>query len=177
MSKLFYPIIAVVLLAGSAFTFLTAQGWKIADNYNIAFSLGDAGGIFKGFKGTILFDDNNPAASKFDVSLDVASVNTGNGLQNKHIKSEEWLDATKYPLIQYTSQKIVKAGNGYQVTGILEIHGVKKPVTIPFTFQHTGAGGTFAGGFTINRNDFKIGKPGGDVEDNIKLEISVPVTK
>jgi polyisoprenoid-binding protein YceI len=175
--KLFYPIAAAILLAGSAFTFITAQSWKIGDNYNIAFSLGDAGGIFKGFKGTILFDDNNPAAGKFDVSLDVASVNTGNGLQNKHIKSEEWLDATKYPLIRYTSQKIVKAGNGYQVTGILDMHGVTKPVTIPFTFQHTGTGGTFAGTFTINRNDFKIGKPGGDVEDNIKLEISVPVTK
>ena len=175
--KLLYPIAAAVLLAGSAFTFIAAPGWKITDNYNIGFSIGDAAGIFKGFKGTIIFDDNNPAASKFDVSLDVATVNTGNGLQNKHIKSDEWLDATKYPTILYSSQKIIKSGNGYQVTGILDLHGVKKPVTIPFTFQHTGAGGTFAGSFTINRSDFNIGKPGGDVDNAIKLDISVPVTK
>jgi len=101
----------------------------------------------------------------------------GNGLQNKHAKSDEWFDATKYPTIKYTSQKIVKAGNGYQVTGDLEIHGVKKPVVIPFTFKKTGNSGAFAGTFTVNRSDYKIGKPGGDVAEQIKLDISVPVTK
>src|SRR5207245_1363285 len=98
-----------------------------------------------------------------DVSIDVASINTGNGLQNKHAKSDEWFDAAKYPQIRYTSQKIFKAGNGYQVTGALEVHGVKKSVVIPFTFLKTATGGKFTGSFTLNRNDYKIGKPGGDV--------------
>ncbi len=83
----------------------------------------------------------------------------------------------KYPVIQFTSQKIVKAGNSYQVTGNLAMHGVTKPLTIPFTFQKTGTGGVFAGTFTINRNDFKVGKAGGDVAESIKLDVSVPVTK
>jgi polyisoprenoid-binding protein YceI len=71
----------------------------------------------------------------------------------------------------------VKAGAGYQVTGDLEIHGVKKEFTIPFSFAKKGAGATFAGTFNVNRNDFHIGKPGGDVADVIKVEIAVPVTK
>jgi len=172
-----YPVLALVLLTGSAFTFFAAQDWQIAEGYSIAFSSNDAGGIFKDFKGSILFDEANPAASKFDVTVEAASINTGNGLQNKHAKSDEWFDVAKYPQIRYVSQKIVKAGNGYQSTGDLEVHGVKKSVTIPFTFQKTAKGAAFTGSFTVNRNDFKIGKPGGDVGEQIKLDISVPVTK
>jgi polyisoprenoid-binding protein YceI len=177
MNKLFYPIAAVLILAGSAFTFLAAPGWQIAEGYSVAFSSDDAGGIFKDFKGSLSFDEQNPGTSKFDVVIDVASINTGNGLQNKHAKSDEWFDAAKYPQIHYASKSIVKTGNGYQVTGDLDIHGVKKTTTIPFTFKQMAQGGVFAGSFMINRNDFKIGKPGGDVAEQIKLDISVPVSK
>ena len=37
MNKLFYPVAAILILAGSAFTFLAAQGWQIADGYSITF--------------------------------------------------------------------------------------------------------------------------------------------
>jgi polyisoprenoid-binding protein YceI len=177
MNKFFYPVTAVLLLAGSAFTFLTAANWKIAGGYSIAFSSDDAGGIFSDFSGTIVFDEQNLSTGKFDVLIGVASINTGNGLQNKHAKSDEWFDAAKYPQIHYASKSIVKTGNGYQVTGDLDIHGVKKTTTIPFTFKQTAQGGVFAGSFMVNRNDFKIGKPGGDVAEQIKLDISVPVSK
>src|ERR1700761_6007648 len=173
MKKRIFPILALILLAASAFTFITAQSWQIADDYNIAFSSDDAAGIFKGFKGTIAFDEQNTATAKFDVTIDVATINTGNGLQNKHAKSDEWFDAAKYPTIHFTSQKFAKTATGYSVTGDLDMHGVKKSTTIPFTFKKTATGGVFAGTFTLNRNDFKIGKPGGDVGEQIKLDISV----
>jgi polyisoprenoid-binding protein YceI len=177
MNKAFAPLLALLILAASAFAFIAADEWKIADGYTITFSTDEASGIFKDFKGTILFDEQNPATSKFDVSIDVASINTGNGLQNKHAKSDEWFDAPKYPAIRFTSQKVTKSAAGYQVTGDLDMHGVKKPLTIPFTFKHTGTGGVFAGTFNVNRSDFHVGKPGGEVSDMIKLEVSVPVTK
>ena len=177
MKKIIYPVLAVLILAGSAFTFIAGQAYQIADGYSIGFSSADAGGIFKGFKGTLIFDEANPAGSKFDVTIDVATINTGNGLQNKHAKSDEWFDATKYPQIHFASTKFVKVGSGYQVTGDLEVHGVKKSVTIPFTFAKTANGGQFTGSFNVNRNDFKLGKPGGDVGEAIKIDLSVPVTK
>ena len=176
MNKYIYPAIAALILTTSAFTFI-ATSWRISDGYNIEFSSNDASGVFKTFKGAIVFDEQAPASSKFDVSIDVASINTGNGLQNKHAKSDEWFDVAKYPQIRFVSQKFVKAGNGYQVTGDLEIHGVKKTTTIPFTFQKTAAGAVFTGSFTVNRSDFKVGKPGGDVGEQIKIDIKVPVTK
>lgn len=177
MKKLFYPIAAVLILAGSAFTFVTAQSWQIGDGYSISFTGDDADGIFKDFKGSLVFDDQNPGTGKFDVVIDVSSIDTGNGLQNKHAKSDEWFDVAKYPQIHFVSRSFAKTGGGYQVTGDLDMHGVKKSITIPFTFNKTAQGGTFAGKFTVNRNDFKIGKPGGDVGEQIKIDISVPVTK
>jgi polyisoprenoid-binding protein YceI len=177
MKKFIAPILALLILTGSAFAWIATPNWQIVEGYSIAFSSADAAGIFKEFKGAIAFDDQNPAASQFDVTIETASINTGNGLQNKHAKSDEWFDAVKYPVIGYTSQKIVKTGNSYTVTGTLDMHGIKKAITIPFTFQKTATGGIFAGGFTINRNDFAIGKPGGDVGEQIKIDISVPVTK
>jgi polyisoprenoid-binding protein YceI len=177
MKKLtIFSVTLLLIAAVFAFT-VVSPVWKIADKYNITFSSNEAGGIFKTFKGSIAFDEQNLAVSNFDVTIDVASINTGNGLQNKHAKSDEWFDATKYPVIHYVSKKIVKTGNTYQVTGDLEIHGVKKEFTIPFTFKRTGNTATFNGTFNVNRNDFHIGKPGGDVSDIIKVEVAVPVTK
>jgi polyisoprenoid-binding protein YceI len=172
-------ILSMTTLLGitAVFAFTLTQNWNITDKYNIRFSSNDVAGIFKTFKGTIVFDEQNMAASKFDVTIDVASINTGNGLQNKHAKGAEWFDAAKYPVIKYTSKKIVKTGATYQVTGDLQIRGVTKETTIPFTFKKAGAGATFNGTFTINRNDFHIGKPGGDVAEQIKVEVAVPVTK
>jgi polyisoprenoid-binding protein YceI len=167
-----------LLLTAAVFAFtLVAPSWKIGDKYNVSFSTNEVGGIFKTFKGTINFDAANLAVSNFDVTVDVASINTGNALQNKHAKSDEWFDAAKYPEIHYVSKKIVKAGAAYQVTGDLEIHGVKKEFTIPFTFVAKGNAATFNGTFKVNRNDFHIGKPGGDVADMVAVTIAVPVTK
>lgn len=172
-------LFSTTLLLGAAVLAFTVVGpdWKIADKYNISFSSNEAGGIFKTFKGTIAFDEQNLSVSNFNVSIDVASLNTGNALQNKHAKSDEWFDATKYPTITYVSKKVVKTGNGYQVTGDLTIRNIKKEFTIPFTFVRKGTTATFNGTFNVNRNDFQIGKPGGEVDDVIKVTVAVPVTK
>jgi polyisoprenoid-binding protein YceI len=177
MKKYFAPLVAFLLLTGSAFALIAAQNWQIAEGYTIEFSSADAAGVFKGFKGTISFDEQNPAPSKFDVTIDAATINTGNGLQNKHAKSDEWFDVAKYPQIHFASKSITKSANGYQATGDLSLHGVTKSVTIPFSFQKTSTGGVFAGSFTVNRNDYKLGKPGGDVGESIKIDLKIPVTK
>ena len=168
---------AALSALAAVFAFTTVQAWKISDTYSIQFSNSDVSGIFKKFTGTIVFDENSPATSRFNVSIDVASINTGNGLQNKHAKSAEWFDAVKYPDIRFTSTKIEKTGSSYKVTGQLEIKGVKKELTFPFTYKKNGNSATFNAEFSINKNDFNVGKKGDSVGEMIKLKISVPVTK
>lgn len=177
MNRIVYTIATLLTLA-AVFAFAIPANWQITDKYNITFTAGgEVGGIFKAFRGTIAFDEQNLPASGFDLTIDVASVNTGNGLMNTHLKGADWLDAGKFPTIHFVSKKIDRSGNGYQVTGILDMHGVSKELTVPFTFQRNGAGGTFAGKFFINRSDFHIGKAGGEVDEKINLDIKVPVTK
>src|SRR5580704_11853053 len=174
MKRIIYPIAAVIILAASAFTFVKSQDWKFTDDYAIKFSSADPSGEFKGLKGSVSFDDANLAASKFDVSIDVATINTGNGMKNTHAKSDKWFDADKYPIIEFTSSSITKTADGYETKGILSMHGVQKEVVIPFTFQDN----TFKGSISVNRLDYNINtaEPNHGAS-SFKVDISVPVTK
>ena len=140
MKKHFYVFAAILVFAVSAFTAVQSIDWKIADNYSVKFDGGDPSGEFKGLKGTISFDAANLKDSKFAVSIDVATINTGNGMKNTHAVSEKWLDAAKYPLITFTSKEITKTSTGYEAKGTLDMHGVQKEITLPFTFANSISG-------------------------------------
>jgi polyisoprenoid-binding protein YceI len=174
MKKFVFPIAALTLFVLSAFTVRLAQDWKISENYSIKFSGGDPSGEFKGLKGTVKFDPADLAGSKFDVSVDVASINTGNGMKNTHAKSAMWFDAEKYPSIKFTSSAISKTASGYEVKGTIDMHGVQKEVVIPFVFEDN----TFKGSFEVNRLDYKINVAEPDHgASKFKLDIAVPVSK
>ncbi len=174
MKRFIYPLSALLLIVVSSFTVFVSQEWKIAESAFVKFDGGDPSGQFGGIKGTVNFDPNDLATSKFDVTLDVATINTGNGMKNTHAKSAKWFDAEKYPTIQFTSSAITKAAAGYEAKGTLNIHGVQKDVVIPFTFEDN----IFKGSFTINRLDYNINTD----EPNhgsasFKVDVQVPVTK
>ena len=174
MKKHFYLFAAILVFAASAFTAIQSVDWKISDNYSVKFDGGDPSGEFKGMKGTISFDAANLKDSKFVVSIDVATINTGNGMKNTHAKSVKWLDAEKFPLIAFTSTEITKTASGYEAKGTLDMHGVQKEITLPFTFDKN----IFTGSISVNRMDYNINTAepnhGGQV---MKVDIQVPVTK
>jgi len=153
---------------------LTAQNWIISENYNIAFSSKDVSGVFKEMSGTIVFDVTKLSSSKFDLKIKVESISTGNGIQNKHARGDEWFDADKYPNIEFVSSKIEKTDAGYKAIGKLEIHGVKKDFSIPLTFVKKGNKGTFVAKFSIDRTDFGVGKKGNDVSETLKVVATIP---
>jgi polyisoprenoid-binding protein YceI len=167
-------VIAGIGLAGT---------WNVdSANAKVSFSVkgpfGKVNGTFSGLKATIQFDDKDLAGSSVKASIDAATISTGIGLRNHHLKSEEqWLNTDKYPQITFQSKKIERAANGYKATGDLTLKGVIKPVEIPFTFTPNGGGGEFKGQFTIKREDYNVGKEGGSVGDMIDITLEVPVKK
>ncbi len=173
MRKHFYVAAAIIITIVSAFTAFQPPDLKIADNYYVRFDGRDPAGEFRGLKGTIRFNPNHLDVSQFDVSIDVATINTGNGMKNTHAKSEQWLDAEKYQEIRFSSHSITKTSDGFEAKGTLDMHGVQKEVTIPFTFRNN----VFSGEFEVNRLDYNINteepKHGAAV---LKVDISVPVT-
>jgi polyisoprenoid-binding protein YceI len=176
MKKVIFPALAILTLLASAFTTFNAVQWQIAEGYAIKFSGKDAEGKFEKFSGDIVFDEKNLDASRFSVSVDVSSISTGNGMKNKHARSDKWFDAKKYPSINFTSGKFSKTAGGYSVEGTLDLHGVKKLISIPFTFS----GNTFMGSFSVNRMDYGVGSMEGmskKVSNEIKIDLYVPVSK
>lgn len=172
--RLIAVVISVVTL--SAFTTLEIVDWKITDGYSIKFSGTDAEGVFKTFTGDIQFDENDLASSNCSLQIDVSSINTGNGMKNKHAISDKWFDAKQFPNIEFQSEAFAKSETGYSVTGKMKIHGVEKDITIPFTFENN----VFRSSFSVNRLDYGVGTMKGSskkVSNEIKLDISIPVTE
>jgi polyisoprenoid-binding protein YceI len=168
---------SILLLVGGVFAFTQLTTWKLGKDYSIEFSAKGVDGIFKTFSATINFDETKLDASKFSMTLDVNSINTGNGLQNKHATGEEWFNAEKFPKIKFNSSSFEKTATGYSVKGKLQVKDVTKEITIPFTFAKKGSKGTFVASFTIDRSAFGVGKSGGDVSNNIKVTATLPVSK
>ncbi len=153
--------------------------WNIDPNYSIQFSGRKAGGTFSGLTGTIAFDRSNLSASAIDVTVDASTIKTGNSTKDKHAKGESWFDTDRFPVIKFKSASFIPAGDKTIVRGTLELHGVKKEIEIPFTFDDRGSKATFVGSFKVNRNDYGIkGNAFGFIVGNeFEVELKVPVTK
>ena len=143
----------------------------------IQFKSKDPTGVFKTMKGSIKFDESDLENSKFDLSFEVSSISTGNGMMNKKAQTAEWFDASKYAQIKYVSSKIEKTGEGFNVIGKLTIKGVTKDKTVPLKVSKSGSELTFSGSFIVNRMDFKVGKTSDAVPNNMNINYSIPVSK
>lgn len=178
MKKLIYPALAVCLFAGSAFVTLTApKDYVFKEGFTIAFKSKDPSGEFKKAKGTIKFDENDLTNSKFEITIDVNSINTGNSMQNKKAQTSEWFEADKYSTIKFVSSKVEKSGDAYSITGKLTMKGVTKEKKIPATVSKSGNDLTFAGKFTVNRIDYGVGHKSDAVPDIMNISYSIPVTE
>lgn len=168
---------AIFFLLFAAFSSL-AQQYKLADGHKISFTNPDVSGTFDELTTAgLTFDQTKLSSSKLSFKIEVGSINTGNGLMNKHAKGEEWFNADKYPYIEFTSSKIEKTSEGYKAIGKLQMHGVSNEVTIPFSFTEKGNKGTFIAKFNVDRSDFQIGKKNGGVAETIKITATIPVIK
>jgi polyisoprenoid-binding protein YceI len=169
------------------FTIMTGMplegDWNVdASKAKITFTVkgpfGTVHGSFSGLKSTIKFDEKDLSASSISASVDAKTVSTGVGLRNSDLRNkEEWLKTDKYPLISFKSTKIEKTATGYKVLGNLTLKATTKPIEIPFTFTPAGNAGVFKGQFTINREDYHVGKNGGSVGSIITINLEVPVKK
>lgn len=99
-------------------------------------------GRFKSFTGIIQVNERNPDASRADVEIDAASIDTGVDDRDAHLRSADFLDVETYPKIVFRSIRVEGAhkqeGDRFTVTGELEIRGTAIPVTLQATFEGIG---------------------------------------
>ena len=141
-------------------------------------------GQVKGIKGTIDIDDKDLTKSKVDVTLDIATINTQNEKRDNHLRSPDFFDTQKFPVIKFVSTKVVKTADGLKVTGDLTIRGTTKQVDLNVdgpTAEVKDPWGKKKRGFSattkINRKDFGVSwnktLDGGGimVGDDVKISI------
>ena len=88
-------------------------------------------GRFNNFDGSFTFDEKDPSKNKVDVTVDVTSLDSNHAERDKHLRSADFLDASKYPKATFVSTTYKPTGEGTaELTGDLTLHGVTKPITI-----------------------------------------------
>lgn len=120
-------------------------------------------GNFKINKGVLQFDKANPAASSVEVTLDSASVSTGDDNRDNHLRSADFFDAETYPALSFKSTR-VETGDGEtgKIYGDLTILDQTRPVVINADFlgEVKDPWGNnrvaFSGTTKINREDWGL---------------------
>ena len=144
--------------------------WIIdSDHSGAAFSvlhmmIANVRGQFCKVGGTVYFDPQNVADSSIELSIDASSIFTGIQKRDDHLKSADFFEVDKYPVISFTSTRILSVnGNKAQVSGDLTIHGITRQITVSVEFSGPvddpfgdGSSMGFAVAAVINREDYGI---------------------
>ncbi len=133
-------------------------------------------------------DLDNPEASSVRVSLDAASIDTGQQMRDDHLRSADFLKADEFPTIDFVSTRIVRTGDDTgDLHGDLTIRGVTRPIVLRADFGgivpnlQGGQRGAFSASAKINREDFgltwnvALEQGGVLVSKDIKIEIDLAV--
>jgi len=177
-------VLGSALVGGQAFAAdyaIDKQGQHAFVNFKIS-HLGYSWlwGTFKDFDGSFSFDADKPEASKVNVTLKTASVDTNHAERDKHLRSDDFLNVDKHPTATFESTSVKSTGDGTaDITGNLTLNGVTKAVVIAAKFIGEGDdpwGGYragFEGSTTLTLKDFDIKMDLGPASQTVDLIISV----
>ncbi len=121
-------------------------------------------GSFHGIKGEVVGDEADISQTKVNATIDVRTLDTGIEKRDHHLKSPDFFDVEKFPLMKFESTKMSRKADGkIEMRGKLTIHGVTKDVVLAVeepTAAIKNPAGKISRGLsattTINRKDFGL---------------------
>lgn len=137
-------------------------------------------GRFNDFDGKFSYDETKPAASRVEVNIRTASIDSNHAERDKHLRSDEFLGVGKFPEARFVSTGYKQnADKSAVLTGNLTLHGVTRPVTI--NVKPVGAGPDpwggnrrgFEGSTTLKLADYGINFDLGPASREVELFLSV----
>ena len=97
-------------------------------------------GRFNSFAGVIRIAERIEQ-SAMHVVIDAASIDTGVGMRDDHLRSGDFLDVRRFPTLEFYSERFVhKGGSRWAITGALSLHGVTRTVTLDTEYLGLGNG-------------------------------------
>ena len=157
--------------------------WAVAKSSTLNFQATWAGdaieGQFKRWTADILFSPEALDRSKLTVSIDMSSAATGDDQRDSSLPSGDFFDTASHPRATYTASKFRKTGEGkFVADGTLDLRGVKKPLSLPFTLKIDGDTAIARGVTTLDRTAFGVGQGEWASTDQIggKVKVSFAIT-
>lgn len=144
------------------------------------FGISHVEGRFKNITVTLKSKKDDFTDADIEMTADVKSIDTDIEMRDNDLRSDNWLDAAKYPSITFKSISFKKISDkNYKLIGNLTIHGITKQVSLDVVYngkalnpktKKNSVGFTISG--KINRKDFLVGTGGGNsvVGDEIELK-------
>lgn len=129
--------------------------------------------------GELVLDKEHPEQSKVNATIDVAHMITGIPELDKHLKSKLFFDVDHFPKATFVSDKITAKGNNKaDVSGMLTLRGISKPVILHVTFNKAAVNFInnkmtvgFSATASIKRSDFGMTALLPALADNVDLKI------
>lgn len=137
-------------MANAADYVIDTQGAHASINFKVS-HLGYSfiKGRFNTFSGEFSYDPANVSASSVEVTVDTTSLDSNHAERDKHIRSSDFIDASKYKNAVFKSTAVTDKGDGkLDIAGDLTLHGQTKPIIIAAEFIGQGTdpwGGERAG--------------------------------
>lgn len=137
-------------------------------------------GRFNDFNGKFSYDQAAPEKASIEVNIKTSSVDSNHAERDKHLRSDDFLDVSKYPEAKFVSTSYAPGKDGKGVlTGELTLRGVTKAVEIEV--ESIGAGkdpwGGYRQGFEGKTEfamaDFGIMKDLGPKSKNVEMILSL----
>lgn len=161
---------------------------------NITFSarhmvMSNVRGSFRDFSVEANVDETDITRSTGTVTIQAASLDTGMGDRDKHLRSGDFFDVEHFPQLTFALKRIEKKGGDYRVVGDLTIKETTREVTLdaeiagPFKDPWGNAKVGISAEGKINRKDFGLNwnvalEMGGVlVGDTVKLGIDLQLAK
>lgn len=137
-------------------------------------------GRFNKFDGKFSWDDKQPEASKVEVTIDPASVDSNHVERDNHLRGKDFLDVKQFPTAHFVSTAVATDGQGnLLLKGNLSLHGVTREIDIKMNKIGEGAdpwGGHragFIGTTTLKLKDYAIQRDLGPASQEVEMTLSI----
>jgi len=134
-------------------------------------------GTFEKWDATLKFTSPELTTGVLDIKIQAASVNTGSSMKDGKLKSKDFFDVEKDPIITFHSKKVTQTSHTtFDVLGDFTIRGVSKPETLTLTVSGVGTGtGEINGTMAFDRKDYGMnsGIPFIKIADRVEVTVAL----
>jgi polyisoprenoid-binding protein YceI len=136
-------------------------------------------GRFDRFDVNFVFDAAQAQASRLDVAVQIASLNTADKDRDSTLRGKDLFDAQRFPQAHFTATSFTRTdATHFEATGKLTIRDVTRDIRVPFVFAPAEAPGSanMSGRVPLKRLDFGVGQGEWKSTEWVSDEVAVSFT-